>query len=128
MREGPRQGPAGRLDVELHEAAQATLPQGRSKEKSINHPRRNRQKTITQAGTKWTPPPSTKPTSKSMGAIVGPFVLNTMEDRTIVCTEEEISAAGKERGRGKNRRLDPSATMLDESSLHLTLGGMAFPE
>ena len=41
----------------------------------------------------------------SMGAIVGPFVLNTMEDRTIVCTEEEISAAGEERGKGKNRML-----------------------
>ena len=40
-----------------------------------------------------------------MGAIVGPFVLNTMEDRTIVCTDEEISAAGEERGKGKNRRL-----------------------
>ena len=43
-----------RLDVELHETAQTTptLPQGRSKEKSTNHPSRNRQKTITQAGTK----------------------------------------------------------------------------
>jgi hypothetical protein len=40
-----------------------------------------------------------------MGAIVGPFVLNTMEDRTIVCTEEEISVAGEERGRRKKRRL-----------------------
>ena len=28
-----------------------------------------------------------------------------MEDRTIVCTEEEISAAGEERGRGKNSEL-----------------------
>ena len=65
-----------------------------------------------------------------MGAIVGPFVLNTMEDRTIVCTEEEISAAGEERGKGKNRRLvrQPSATMLGESPLHLALDGMAFPE
>ena len=43
-----------RLDVELHETAQTTptLPQGRSKEKSSNHPSRLRQKTITQAGTK----------------------------------------------------------------------------
>ena len=33
-----------RLDVELHETAQTTptLPQGRSKEKSSNHPRRNK--------------------------------------------------------------------------------------
>ena len=52
VREGQKRRPAGRLDVEMHEAAQTTpaLPQGRSKEKSINHPSRNRQKTIT--GTK----------------------------------------------------------------------------
>ena len=54
VKEGQRRRLARRLDVELHEAAQTTptLPQGRSKEKSINHPSRNRQKTITQAGTK----------------------------------------------------------------------------
>ena len=54
VREGQRRRPAGRLYVELHEAAQTTpaLPQGRSKEKSSNHPSRLRQKTITQAGTK----------------------------------------------------------------------------
>ena len=54
VKEGQRRRLARRLDVELHEAAQTTptLPQGRSKEKSSNHPSRLRQKTITQAGTK----------------------------------------------------------------------------
>ena len=48
VKEGQRRRLARRLDVELHEAAQTTpaLPQGRSKEKSIKHPSRNRQKTI----------------------------------------------------------------------------------
>ena len=59
VREGQRQRPAGRLYVELHEAAQTTptLSQGRSKEKSTNHPSRNRQKTISQAGSKGSPKP-----------------------------------------------------------------------
>ena len=61
-----------------------------------------------------------------MGAIVGPFVLNTMEDRTIVCTEEEISAAGEERGKGKNRRLSTLPRQGLVNPLHLTLDGMAF--